>query len=285
MKKRLISVAVALVLLAAVIAWIDTLFMNAVLTAIGAIAMFEVLRAYNLHKNLLLDIAYIAFVSVTVFFELFGGDGFLVATVLLIFAIFSIAMFNKKQKHTVSQIGASFLAAFVIALGFSAMLYLRTMTPYVGDHRIMLILALALGWICDTCAFFAGKAFGKERLCYEISPNKTVAGAIGGIVGTPIFAVALLCVYSLLDKATVFGGFSKDLGEIVFVAAMAMIGAAVGIIGDLSASYIKRECGIKDFGNLMPGHGGAMDRVDSVLFTSAYAALAFNLFFRIFVNI
>lgn len=283
MKKRLISAGVGLLLLAAVIVWYDTLLANVAFAIIGAIAAFEILRAYNLHKNLLLDVCYIAFTVLSVFFELAFKPYFTAIISLLIFITLVTVMLNKNANHTVAEAGGALLMTLVIGVGLNSMLYIRTFTPYVGDWRFMLFVGLALGWICDTCAFFTGRAWGKKKLCPKISPNKTVAGAIGGVVGTPIFITAAFFIYSALDSLTAFGGFSKNIWQIVFVFVMSALGAVVGILGDLAASYVKRERGIKDFGNIMPGHGGAMDRIDSVLFTCAYAAVCLELYFKLFV--
>lgn len=283
MKQRLISIAAAFVLLAAALVWFDTLVPNIMMAAIAALAVFEVLRAYKLHENLFFDIAFISFAVTTVVFELAKKPYFSAMLAGLIFVVFTVALLSKKKKYTVAALGAVLLATLTVSLGFNALLFPRTYTPYVGDWRFMLLIALALGWIGDTCAFFTGRAFGKRKLCPEISPNKTVAGAIGSIVGTPLFIVASFFVYSALDRQTAFGGFKGDPLAIGFVFLMGVIGAVVGMLGDLAASYIKRECGIKDFGNIMPGHGGAMDRIDSVMFTGVFSAACFYLYFTLFV--
>ncbi|NLC79305.1 MAG: phosphatidate cytidylyltransferase [Ruminococcaceae bacterium] len=283
MKQRLISIAAAFVLLAAALVWFDTLVPNIMMAAIAALAVFEVLRAYKLHENLFFDIAFISFAVTTVVFELATKPYFSAMLAGLIFVVFTVALLSKKKKYTVAALGAVLLATLTVSLGFNALLFPRTYTPYVGDWRFMLLIALALGWIGDTCAFFTGRAFGKRKLCPEISPNKTVAGAIGSIVGTPLFIVASFFVYSVLDRQTAFGGFKGDPLAIGFVFLMGVIGAVVGMLGDLAASYIKRECGIKDFGNIMPGHGGAMDRIDSVMFTGVFSAACFYLYFTLFV--
>lgn len=283
MKQRLISIAAAFVLLAAALVRFDTLVPNIMMAAIAALAVFEVLRAYKLHENLFFDIAFISFAVTTVVFELATKPYFSAMLAGLIFVVFTVALLSKKKKYTVAALGAVLLATLTVSLGFNALLFPRTYTPYVGDWRFMLLIALALGWIGDTCAFFTGRAFGKRKLCPEISPNKTVAGAIGSIVGTPLFIVASFFVYSALDRQTAFGGFKGDPLAIGFVFLMGVIGAVVGMLGDLAASYIKRECGIKDFGNIMPGHGGAMDRIDSVMFTGVFSAACFYLYFTLFV--
>ena len=125
--------------------------------------------------------------------------------------------------------------------------------------------SLCGAWIADTGAYFSGVALGKHKLCPEISPKKTIEGFIGGILTTGI-------VY-----AVAFGvrfGFIVQNVLIAFI--LGIVCAVIGTLGDLSASMVKRQIGFKDYGNIMPGHGGLMDRFDSVLFVlpTFYAFIA-----------
>ena len=114
-------------------------------------------------------------------------------------------------------------------------------------------------WATDTCAYFAGYFFGKHKLAPVISPKKTVEGSIGGILGTLI----LMLTYSYI------GAEVCDVRvNAVNVIILSLICGGVSQLGDLCASVIKREQGIKDYGHIMPGHGGVMDRFDSVLFAA-----------------
>ena len=106
---------------------------------------------------------------------------------------------------------------------------------------------------------FMGRALGKRKLCPHVSPNKTVEGSIGGFIGS----VVGMIIYHLVVKATV----SLDLGWAMIIV-LGLVGSLLGQIGDLSFSVIKREFGIKDYGAIFPGHGGVLDRFDSVLFVS-----------------
>ena len=121
---------------------------------------------------------------------------------------------------------------------------------------------MAFGLVC----IFFGKIFGKHKLCPKISPKKTVEGAIGGIVGAVVSNVVLFTVF---DRCF-FTVHTIGYGWVILVS-LAL--AVIGICGDLTASVIKRNFGVKDFGNLFPGHGGVMDRFDSALFvlTMLYA--------------
>ena len=120
----------------------------------------------------------------------------------------------------------------------------------------LLVMGLCGAWIADTGAYFTGVAFGKHKLCPEISPKKTIEGFVGGIVVTGIVFVAATAIRA--------GKFQLSSACILFV--MGAVCAVIGTVGDLSASMVKRQIGFKDYGKIMPGHGGMMDRFDSVLF-------------------
>ncbi|MBU5677451.1 phosphatidate cytidylyltransferase [Alkaliphilus sp. MSJ-5] len=121
-------------------------------------------------------------------------------------------------------------------------------------NNIVIWLVFTTAWGTDTFAYFSGYFFGKRKLCPSISPKKTVAGAIGGVLGS--ISISVLFGYFFLQD------------YIIVVAFIGAIGSIVAQVGDLSASLIKRHTGIKDFGNLIPGHGGVLDRFDSILFTA-----------------
>lgn len=129
------------------------------------------------------------------------------------------------------------------------------------SHCVFLILcAMYCAWMSDTWAYFVGSKLGKHKLAPRISPKKSVEGAIGGVVGTMLFCVAS---YFVCDRFF----FHIDTVKLWMVVVFSIILAILGMCGDLSASVIKRNFGEKDFGNLFPGHGGVLDRIDSFLVT------------------
>ena len=136
-----------------------------------------------------------------------------------------------------------------------------------------------MAWIADGGAYFAGTFFGKHKLCPEISPKKTWEGFFGGLVSAIVFAILLGFGYELWDK--IFTGEQHFTVNVLVLGIIAVVCTFLGVLGDLVASLLKRQCGVKDFGNILPGHGGIMDRFDSVLFVAPFVYIAIQYVFPI----
>ncbi len=155
-----------------------------------------------------------------------------------------------------AQLGKGFFVAMILPLLLSSCLRILLL-PELGQYLVLMPWVTV--WVCDTFALFCGKFFGKHKLAPSISPKKTVEGAIGGLIG----GVLSMAVYLLVLRY----GFAVAL-DWVPALLFGLFGAAVGQVGDLFFSLIKREAGIKDYGKILPGHGGALDRLDSFLFAA-----------------
>lgn len=154
-----------------------------------------------------------------------------------------------------------------IAYAYFGLIWAGVMISYIyqtrclPDGQFTAWLIFAGSWINDSCAYFAGRAFGRHKMARQLSPKKTIEGAIGGILGSGIASVVF--AYILYDMGRLsIPGFAM----LFFLSGI--IGAVFGIFGDLSASAIKRNHNIKDYGRIIPGHGGILDRFDSVIFTA-----------------
>ncbi|MDO4566569.1 MAG: phosphatidate cytidylyltransferase [Oscillospiraceae bacterium] len=275
MKQRLISSAAGLLLLAAVLLLFETVFPNIILTLVGGLCIFEALRAYNLNKHLLLLITLELAHAANMFLEL---DPMLTISVV----IFSCLMFLVAADGAAGsflEASAAAVLTLIVTSGLKALSGFCRFSPLTSDSMLLFICALAMGWICDSFSLFAGSLFGKRPLARVISPKKTVEGALGGIIGTAVF-MALLCGIYAANAAE--GSCFSGRDGLLYIAAYALIGALgamCGILGDLTMSFAKRSAGIKNFGRIMPGHGGALDRMDSVLFTSIFARIAYGALF------
>ncbi|WMJ82428.1 phosphatidate cytidylyltransferase [Clostridium sp. MB40-C1] len=178
-----------------------------------------------------------------------------------IFSILMIAMIIMLCIPIISE-KYSFIDVAITILGF---LYVAVLLSFIvqvnkkhfGNYLVWLIFISS--WLCDTSAYYVGKYFGKNKLCPRVSPKKTIEGSIGGLLGSTI-------------SCGLYGTFIISRGVSIPLYNFYLIGIMCGIFGqfgDLVASSIKRYTGVKDFGNIIPGHGGILDRFDSILFASA----------------
>ena len=123
----------------------------------------------------------------------------------------------------------------------------------------IVLIVLVAAFCSDSAALFAGMAFGKHKLAPRVSPKKTIEGAVGGLAGGMLGMILFRIVFFLVTEVQL---------NIAWCVVLGLAGAAMGQLGDLSFSAVKRECGIKDYGRLLPGHGGVLDRFDSVIFAA-----------------
>ena len=277
MLTRIISGAVGVVLLGAVLFFHDTIVLPIAVAAIIAVMLFELLRAVKLHKCIpILLAAEACGIAVPILYGIFtklSVDGPAVLPHnefkawryahdynLYVFGIILLCAFlvfvTWLRKHKEIRYEQVFFVLAVMILVPQAMATMVRMERYDSENGLfLLIMGLCGAWIADTGAYFTGVALGKHKLCPEISPKKTIEGLVGGILTTAIvYTVAFSCYY----------GFTAKRAVIAFITGA--VCAVIGTVGDLSASMVKRQIGFKDYGKIMPGHGGLMDRFDSVLF-------------------
>ena len=172
------------------------------------------------------------------------------AVLLLLTLLYGLVTVVRHATFPADSVLVQFGLSVYVLLGFSSLCRLSD-TP----HRILLVVAIAVPWVADSLAYFGGRAFGKRKLCPTISPKKTVEGAVAGVLGTSLIAAVL---YGCLK-----GNWSPLALAVIFVSTAIL--SVFSIFGDLFASVVKRRYGLKDYGKLLPGHGGIMDRFDSVL--------------------
>ena len=180
-----------------------------------------------------------------------------------------------------------FLAPFILAKGMS--LSLQRMRPFYVVLGLILLPAtwfalvflrelglvfllstMALVWVADIGAYFVGKAFGKRKLAAQISPGKSIEGALGGLL--LCYGYAFLCIYYLPFESTLFGAWAIRFGWVPMFLMVTVL-TAFSVFGDLFESQFKRLAGVKDSSHLLPGHGGVLDRVDALIPTMPIAAL------------
>lgn len=237
-----------------------------IVTLIGMHEIYAAMsgRALNIHfVGYFFAVLYMSFIG---FFTNKNGMMVLIA-LLMLSSLAIVVLFH--TKISIRDIAVTIFGFVYVAILMSCIYLVRQSTN--GIYSVWLIFISA--WGCDTGAYFVGKTIGKHKLIKSLSPNKTVEGAIGGVVVAALLAA--LYGYGLQF-------FRTDVGiETVFrFAAIVAVGAVLAQFGDLSASAIKRYAKIKDFGNIIPGHGGILDRFDSVLFTAPAVYILITIFMK-----
>jgi len=266
MKQRILSALVAVLLFVTVLFVSDRYIiifncMVSILTAVSVGEIFLATKFFSYKPLLIASIAFAAFVPFTNFsvVEPFFG------IVIFAYIVFMLAaMLRKRHDIPLREFSLLFMLTALISFAFNILVVLRDMGfdgdggMWKRDGVFLLLVACCCSWLADTGAYFVGRFLGKHKLAPEISPKKTIEGFVGGIVCNVVGMMAIAYGYQELFS----GGATVNLP---LVGIIALFGALLGTLGDLSASYIKRSCHIKDFGNIMPGHGGVMDRFDSIL--------------------
>lgn len=203
-----------------------------------------------------------------------GYKGILIALSLSI--CLALAVFTFKAEMELKDLLATIFSLIYPMALVSLAFALSREFPCGGTFAISF--AIFLPVFSDTFAYLVGSTLGKRKLCPSISPKKTVAGAIGGLLGSVVCAVTFFLLFDLYAVIPVgYVSFSDSVAvrAVVFVV-LGIVGGVLAEIGDLAASRIKRTINIKDFGNIFPGHGGVLDRLDSIMFTLVMLFTAFT---------
>lgn len=235
------------------------------LSVLSFIGVYEILRAIGKEKEWFLSIPAYLLAALLPFSSYFVKSGnsttYIMTMAALVFTyllyIMGVAVFSKGKTSFVT-ISEVFLTITYVVVSFTSMSLIRYVDKEVGLFLIGLVFIAA--WVTDAFAYIVGSLIGKHKLIPEISPKKTVEGAIGGVV----FATAAFLLYGLILDLAIEGMTVNYIALLVFGPLLSVVSQ----LGDLIASLLKREHGIKDYGTLFPGHGGVMDRFDSILAVS-----------------
>lgn len=261
--KRLIS-GIILVILAIIIVGKGGLLLYLTTALISLIGMYELYRVLKIEHN---PLGVVGYLTAAAYYGLVWFDGQHYVTLMAIAALMvlmGLYVFTFPRFQT-EEVTAAFFGVFYVAVMLSYLYQVRSMAD--GIYLVWLILFSS--WGCDTCAYCAGKLLGRHKLTPILSPKKTIEGAVGGVAGSFLLG---------FGYAVIFGSHMTEFTHPELTCGMACaIAAVISQIGDLAASAIKRNHGIKDYGHLIPGHGGILDRFDSMLFTAPaiYFALVF----------
>jgi len=279
MKTRFISGIVGIALLLVILTTFHTAAFNIIGTIVYAICLWEIRRTFKDNN------------TNAVFVMLFVVGAYLLLQpyipqinhiILACFFMVCYAVSVVVNFHTVDfrTVSASVLFGFYVLIGFYSILNMKTNMPYEQfgwDSALMFVMCCTIAWGADVFAYFAGYLFGKNKLAPTLSPKKTKEGAVGGFVGSVVVTWVFLWLYSIVKPLLEGGGEYRLTAKLLVMSAvLALLGSFLSMFGDLFASAIKRQTGIKDYGNIMPGHGGVLDRFDSVLLVAPLvSALSF----------
>lgn len=286
MAKRIVSAVVGIALFAGVIA--ASLYLryafSVFVALLDCIAVWEVFSAVKMTKRRPMLFAAMLVGAAMPFLSAFQSYIFVVCFAYIVFN-FAYMIFHHETVK-MEQIMLAGGLSIILSASFSSLCRLFDMGldgrygMNEADGIFLLVLSCAVAWLADTGAYFTGVFFGKHKLCPKISPKKTVEGFVGGIVFDVLLSLLLSSGYQAL-----FAGEGRV--NFPLVAIIAFFAAFAGTLGDLTASVLKRECGIKDYGKIMPGHGGVLDRFDSVFLTAPLTYLfveAFGAYFPVIIR-
>lgn len=249
-KTRLISgIVLVIIALATIISgsWILFFTLLAV-SLIGMRELYKVMKVSDEHVTVLELVGYLGavlyYIAMKADFGNYGTMAIIISMILILF----VYVFGYPKYHA-EQVMAAFFGVVYVAVMLS-FIYLTRSLP---DGKFLVWLIFLCSWGCDTCAYCVGMLIGKHKMAPVLSPKKSIEGAVGGVAGAALLGV----IYAAATQ-----------GKMAEYALICAVGALISIVGYLAASAIKRNQNIKDYGKLIPGHGGILDRFDSVIITA-----------------
>lgn len=267
MKKRIFTAIIGISILSLAIWKINTIVFVIAIAIACLFASIEIMNAVKTNNKPLKIVCAVFAASVPFLFGYYPVVQLhlLIPLVFLFFFVISCILLKDHRNIRVKMYFAAFFGSVVLPLCLSTVIRIGNPNPFMNSDYTYLqgiyltVFAFCCSWLTDAFAYFVGSKFGKHKMCPKISPKKSVEGAVGGFALSVIFNAG---VYLIVDK------FLFSLSSIPFAGVLIMSGvlSVLSMIGDLTASVIKRDCDIKNFGKIFPGHGGMIDRFDSCIF-------------------
>lgn len=260
---------------------------TAVLAALAATATFEITRAVGTKNKLVFILA----CTVSAFTVLAEGFAIAIPPATVLICIYALVLMclmvalNKEVQFT--HCATAFFASLALPFAFLCFLRLNNIADWFSGYThhegvYFVGLGFSCSWFTDTFAYLVGRKFGKHKMAPVISPKKSIEGAIGGVVFTAVMNIIILYLFTKgCDHLYDYTFLGESPMKYLYIIPISMIGSFISMMGDLAASVIKRNFGIKDYSKLMPGHGGIMDRFDSCVFVlpTIYCILKFLAFY------
>lgn len=253
LQRTISGILLVIVALVTIIMGNDILFIT--ISVISLIGIFELYRVFGMEKSIAGLAGYIGTILYLMSIR-FGYEEYLmplfIAVLMFLMAVYVLSF----PKYKAEYIMAVYFGLFYVTIMLTCIYRIRMLNG--GVYLVWLIFLCS--WGCDTCAYLTGVMFGKHKMAPVLSPKKSIEGGIGGIIGAALLGLIYACI------------FGNKMAEIsnpkIMVPIICAVASVISQIGDLAASGIKRDHNIKDYGRLIPGHGGILDRFDSVIFTA-----------------
>ena len=261
LRQRVATASVLLIIAAGALAWSSTAF-AVVVTALLGCALAEWLQLSGAARSLSIVVALV--VSAVLLVVLVASSSSIDALVLTLGAV-AVAFWIAIVVLLLQPGAMALRLPRVVGMGLAVLLTVAAwfaLMRFLSQGVLMLLSVLLIVWIADTAAYFAGRAFGRRKLAPHISPGKTWAGVVGAIVAVLLFA---LVVWLMVPEQRIYSNnLFESVGPALALLLLALL-VALSVAGDLFESLLKRQAGVKDSGQLLPGHGGVLDRVDAMV--------------------
>lgn len=274
MKKRIISGIVAIIV--AIIATVNyfTPLVETAALFIYAVAVYEIFRVFKDGNSKFIAVILVGAGAATLFNVYIPISNMLIGVIFTILCISAIVFEFERIK--IASVASTVAMCMYVLFGINSIIRIKILMPFESfgwDAAFMFVLCAGIAWGGDMMAYFSGYLFGKHKMSPVLSPKKTVEGAVGGILGSVVIALVMVFVYKNMGEISQMSVIANMKSHYLTLAVLSGIGSFVGIIGDLFASAVKRQNNIKDYGNIMPGHGGVMDRFDSFILVAPIISL------------
>lgn len=269
MKERIISGIVLFLFLAAVVLFNQSfpLALNIAVAIISGFSVYEIIKALGMQKKWLITLSSVTTAAIIPF-------SFDQQIVFIVYCAYTLIIFSSlikmHEEITFKEISIVFSLVVIIPVALRTLISLRLLGDAHGMFYVLI--AIFAAWVADAGAYFVGTFIGKHKLCPEISPKKTIEGAVGGV----LVNVLVMALFGWIFTQLFYNG--ERHANYLMLVMIGLFGGIISILGDLSFSLIKRSCHIKDFGHVIPGHGGILDRFDSVIFTAPFVFILVSYF-------
>lgn len=260
MLKRTITAVIGIALLVVACIFSDTIAFPILLGLMALLGVYEMLGCIGMRKNFIVSLClYVMTVIVTILTQTIESHSLYIAAYssflfCIMLILLTVSVFSEGS-IPVDKVCVAFTTCAYIITGFISIIQLRSMK----HGEIIYLLVFIAPWVTDTFAYFCGRLFGRHKLIPSVSPKKTIEGSVGGIV---------FCIIGCIAYRLILGAIYEELPPVWIFGALGFVVSIVSQIGDLMFSLIKRRYGIKDYGVIFPGHGGVLDRFDSVIATA-----------------